>query len=155
MADPADMWLKGGGGAAIKTCLKNEQLHLKISINSLMRVLRCKVKRTQQDLLSSELSRQLSELGYGLAQSRLARKIPQSEVAVRANISRNTVSRIENGDPGVAIGQILRYLDVVRPGATLADVMTKEDNAVQTVESLRRPRRARPLSDKELDEYDF
>jgi len=155
MANPAYMWLKGGGEAAIKSCLKIEQMHLKISINSIMRVLRCNMKRAQQVLLPSELSRQLSDLGYGLAQSRLARKIPQSEAAVRANISRNTVSRIENGDPGVAIGQILRYLDVVRPGATHADVMKKEDKAVQAVESLRRPRRARPLSEKELDEYDF
>lgn len=113
------------------------------------------MKRTQQGLLSTNLSRQLSDLGYALAQSRTARKIPQSEVAVRANISRNTVSRIENGDAGVAIGQILRYLDVVRPGATLADVMMKEDNAVQAMENLRRPRRARPLSDTELEEFDF
>lgn len=155
MADLAYIGFKGSAKVGIKTCLKNEQMHLKISINYLVRVLRCKMKRTQQDLLPSELSRQLSDLGYALAQSRIARKIPQSEVAVRANISRNTVSRIENGDAGVAIGQILRYLDVVRPGATLADVMTKEDNAVQAVESLRRPRRARPLTDKELDEYDF
>ena len=113
------------------------------------------MKRTQQDLLPSDLIRQLSELGNCLAQSRIVRKIPQSEVAVRANISRNTVSRIENGDAGVAIGQILRYLSVVRPGATLADVMAKDDNAVQAANSLRRPRRARPLSNKELEEYDF
>lgn len=113
------------------------------------------MKRTQQDLLSSDLSRQLSDLGYALAQSRIARKIPQSEVAIRANISRNTVSRIENGEAGVAIGQILRYLNVVRPGATIADVMMKEDYSPQAMESLRRPRRARPLSNKELEEYDF
>lgn len=113
------------------------------------------MKRVQQDLLPSDLGRQLTGLGNRLAQSRIARKMPQSEVAVRANISRNTVSRIENGDAGVAIGQILRYINVVRPGATLADVMAKDDNAVQMVEKIRRPRRARPLSDKELKEYDF
>lgn len=113
------------------------------------------MKRTQQDLLPSDLSRQLSDLGYVLAQSRIARKIPQSEVAVRANISRNTVSRIENGDAGVAIGQILRYLSVVRPGATLADVMVKEDLVVLAGQRTRRPKRARPLSDKALEEYDF
>lgn len=135
--------------------MKNTLMHLKMSIKSLVRVLRCKMKRTQQDLLPSDLSRQLSDLGYVLAQSRIARKIPQSEVAVRANISRNTVSRIENGDAGVAIGQILRYLSVVRPGATLTDVMGKKDHAVQAVKSLQRPRRARPLSNKELEEYDF
>ena len=113
------------------------------------------MKRVQQDLLPSDLSRQLAGLGNILAQSRIARKMPQSEAAVRANISRNTVSRIENGDAGVAIGQILRYLDVVRPGATLADVVTKEDNAIQAAQNNRRPRRARPLSSKELEEYDF
>ena len=113
------------------------------------------MKRTQQDLLPSDLSRQLSDLGYVLAQSRIARKIPQSEAAVRANISRNTVSRIENGDAGVAIGQILRYLSVVRPGATLADVMGKEDLVVLAVQRIRRPQRARSLSDKALEEYDF
>lgn len=113
------------------------------------------MKRVQQDLLSSDLRRQLTDLGAALAQSRIARKIPQSEVAVRANISRNTVSRIENGDAGVAIGQILRYLSVIRPGATLAEALVKEDNAVQAAKSLHRPRRARPLSQKEWEEYDF
>lgn len=113
------------------------------------------MKRSQQLLLTTDLARQLAELGSVMAQSRIARKMPQSEAAIRANISRNTVSRIENGDPGVAIGQILRYLDVIRPGASLADIMSKKDHAVIATENASRPRRARPLSDRELEEYDF
>lgn len=113
------------------------------------------MKRSQQELLSSELHLQLVTLGQSLAHSRIARKMPQSEVAVRANLSRNTVSRIENGDAGIAIGQILRYLNVTRPGATLADVLSKKDSVVDAQEAARRPRRARPLSNKELEEYDF
>lgn len=131
------------------------QAHLKCSIVMLMIVLRCKVKRSQQELLSSEQHLQLVTLGRTLARSRVARKMLQSEVAIRANLSRNTVSRIENGDAGVAIGQILRYLSVIRPGATLADVLTKKDNVVDAQEIASRPRRARPLSNKELEEYDF
>lgn len=131
------------------------QVHLKCSIVTLMIVLRCKVKRSQQELLSSEQHLQLVTLGRTLARSRVARKMLQSEVAIRANLSRNTVSRIENGDAGVAIGQILRYLSVIRPGATLADVLTKKDNVVDAQEIASRPRRARPLSNKELEEYDF
>lgn len=131
------------------------QVHLKCSIVMLMIVLRCKVKRSQQELLSSEQHLQLVTLGRTLARSRVARKMLQSEVAIRANLSRNTVSRIENGDAGVAIGQILRYLSVIRPGATLADVLTKKDNVVDAQEIASRPRRARPLSNKELEEYDF
>lgn len=113
------------------------------------------MKRGQQDLLPSELNQELTKLGSVLAQSRIARKMTQSETAVRANLSRNTVSRIENGDAGVAIGQILRYLSAVRPGATLADLMAKEDLVVLAAKNSQRPRRARPLSSKELDEYDF
>lgn len=113
------------------------------------------MKRSQQELLSSEQHLQLVTLGRMLAQSRIARKMLQSEVAVRANLSRNTVSRIENGDAGIAIGQILRYLSVIRPGATLADVLTKKDNVVDAQTLASRPRRARPLSQKELEEYDF
>lgn len=131
------------------------QVHLKCSIVMLMIVLRCKVKRSQQELLSSEQHLQLVTLGRTLARSRVARKMLQLEVAIRANLSRNTVSRIENGDAGVAIGQILRYLSVIRPGATLADVLTKKDNVVDAQEIASRPRRARPLSNKELEEYDF
>lgn len=113
------------------------------------------MKRSQQELLSPEQCLQLVTLGRTLAHSRIARKMLQSEVAVRANLSRNTVSRIENGDAGVAIGQILRYLSVIRPGATLTDVLTQKDNAVSALETANRPRRARPLSSKELEEYDF
>ncbi len=113
------------------------------------------MKRSQQILLTPNMFRQLSDLGSTLAQSRIARKIPQAEAAVRANLSRNTISRIENGDAGVAIGQILRYLAVIRPGATLSDLLAKEDNAVRAMENENRPRRARPLSSKELEEYDF
>jgi len=113
------------------------------------------MKRTQKILMSSEMNFQLAELGKTLAQSRIARKLPQAEAAVRANLSRNTISRIENGDPSVAIGQILRYIDVIRPGASLSDALVKEDIAVYSMENANRPRRARPLSDKELEEYDF
>lgn len=113
------------------------------------------MKRSQQTLLSHEQSLQLSTLGNSLAQSRIARRMTQAEVAVRANLSRNTVSRIENGDPGIAIGQILRYLDIVRAGATLADALNKKDNAVSALEAMNQPRRVSPLSDKELEEYDF
>lgn len=113
------------------------------------------MKRKQQELLSSEQQLQLVTLGRTLAHSRIARKMPQSEAAVRANLSRNTVSRIENGDAGVAIGQILRYLSVIRPGATLTDVLTQKDNVVEAQEAASRPRRARLLSHQELEKYDF
>src|SRR5688572_32029644 len=76
-----------------------------------MFILRCNMKRSQSLLVSENLLQQLREMGRLLAESRIARKMTQSEAAVRANLGRNTVSRIENGDTSVAIGQILRYLE--------------------------------------------
>ncbi|MCW2106473.1 UNVERIFIED_ORG: transcriptional regulator with XRE-family HTH domain [Rahnella aquatilis] len=113
------------------------------------------MKRSQSLLVSENLLQQLREMGRLLAESRIARKMTQSEAAVRANLGRNTVSRIENGNTSVAIGQILRYLDAIRPGVTLADLLSGEDNVVHSMNEKIRPQRARALSERELKDYDF
>lgn len=46
------------------------------------------------------------QLGSNLRSARLRRRLPQSVVADRAGISLNTLSKIENGDCGVSIGNI-------------------------------------------------
>lgn len=113
------------------------------------------MKRSQSLLISDELLQQLQGMGRLLAEGRIARRMTQSEAAIRANLGRNTVSRIENGDSGVAIGQILRYLDALRPGVTLSELLNGEDSVVNTMHDKTRPTRARPLSEKELKDYDF
>ena len=35
--------------------------------------------------------------------------------------------RIERGDPGLAVGQVLRYLDAIAPGSTLLDLLSESD----------------------------
>ncbi|PKE29228.1 hypothetical protein CWS43_17535 [Rahnella sp. AA] len=113
------------------------------------------MKRSQSLLISDDISQQLLSIGSRLAKGRIARRMTQSEVAVRANLGRNTVSRIENGDSGVAIGQILRYLDVIRPGQTLAGLLNSEDKVVSVMNQKIQPKRARKLSERELKDYDF
>ena len=46
------------------------------------------------------------QLGSNLRSARLRRRMPQSVIADRAGISLNTLSKIENGDCGVSIGNI-------------------------------------------------
>jgi hypothetical protein len=72
-----------------------------------------------------------------------------------ANISRETASRIENGDAAVAIGQIVRYLDVIAPGTDLARLYETQDTALALLESSEKRQRARKLSPKALAQYDF
>ena len=89
------------------------------------------MKKSQNIAMPLLQSKQLKDLGERIARLRKARRLLQAEVAVRANISRETASRIENGDAGVAIGQVVRYLDVIVPGSELGRLYQMEDPALE------------------------
>ncbi len=85
----------------------------------------------------------------------MARHLKQVDAAARAGLSRNTVYRLEHGDPGVALGQILRYLEAVAPGSTLKDLVSESDPALMALSAREKQRRVRDLSPAELKELDF
>jgi DNA-binding XRE family transcriptional regulator len=74
-------------------------------------------------------------LGHLLSRWRQARRTKQGDAALRAGLSRNTAYRIEKGAPGLAIGQILRYLDAIAPGATLTSLLAEADPALLSLEA--------------------
>jgi transcriptional regulator with XRE-family HTH domain len=113
------------------------------------------MKITQAAVLTSDLASQAKRLGAALARLRIARGMKQDQVAVRAGLSRNTAYRLEKGDPGVALGQILRYLDTIVPGKTLLDLLSESDPALAALSAQEQRRRARDLSKRELGEIDF
>lgn len=113
------------------------------------------MKVTQAAVLSADLASEAKKLGAGVARLRIARGMKQDQAALRAGLSRNTAYRLEKGDPGVALGQILRYLDAIVPGKTLLDLLTEKDPALATLSAQEQRRRARDLSKRELDEIDF
>lgn len=100
------------------------------------------------------LVEQLKGMGARIARMRKARSLLQAEVAVRANISRETASRIENGDASVAIGQVVRYLSVIAPDVGLTK-LDMPDSALAMLESSEQRKRARKPSRKALEKYDF
>ena len=57
--------------------------------------------------------RMMCTLGENLHLARLRRDLSSEQVAERAGISRNTLSKIEHGDEGVAIGMYFRVLIVL------------------------------------------
>ena len=79
------------------------------------------MKVAQSTMMSPELAKDAENLGMLLARLRHARGVKQHEAALRAGISRNSAYRMERGDPGLAIGQILRYLEAIAPGKTLLE----------------------------------
>lgn len=113
------------------------------------------MKISQSAALAPHLLNQATQLGRRLARLRLARRIKQTDAALRAGLSRNTAYRLERGDPGLAVGQVLRYLDAIAPGSTLLDLLSESDPALAALAARERTQRVRDLSATELDELDF
>jgi transcriptional regulator with XRE-family HTH domain len=113
------------------------------------------MKVDQSVMLSPQLAQEMANLGHLLARLRQARKVKQADAALRAGFSRNTAYRLEKGDPGLAIGQVLRYLDAIAPGATLADLLTRADPALTALQARESTKRVRDLTAAELAELNF
>jgi len=64
--------------------------------------------------LVPRVSRLLSGVGTHLKLARLRRKYSAEIVAQRAGITRRTLSKVEQGDPAVALGVYARVMQVLR-----------------------------------------
>lgn len=64
-------------------------------------------------ILFPKSQRILSEVGENIKLARLRRKLSSEQVAERANIGRSTLVKIEQGHPGVGIGNYLNVLRVL------------------------------------------
>ena len=86
----------------------------------------------------------IRELGIDIREARLRRNIPMAVLAGRAFTSRNTLRRVEQGDPGVSMGvyaavlHSLGLLDGLRRSASLA-----HDEVGRTLAGAALPERAR------------
>lgn len=106
-------------------------------------------------MLSTQLAQEIAHLGHLLVRLRHARKVKQADAALRAGLSRNTVYRMEKGDAGLAIGQVLRYLDAIAPGTTLAGLLLESDPALNALQARESTKRVRDLSAAELEDLNF
>ena len=112
--------------------------------------------RVDQGLtLSSKQLNESTALAEQLMKLRLARRVRQGEAAIRAGLSRTTAQRIEKGDPGVAIGSLLRYLEAIAPGMTLLQLLNGNDPSISAMERRTRPQRVRVLNTSEMKALDF
>lgn len=63
--------------------------------------------------LIPRIQRILEELGENIRLARLRRKLSTTQVAERAGMGRTTLVKIEQGHPGVGVGQYLNVLKVL------------------------------------------
>jgi transcriptional regulator with XRE-family HTH domain len=113
------------------------------------------MKVTQSSSLTPQLLEQSKHLGTLLARLRIARGVKQTDAALRAGLSRNTVYRLEHGDPGLAVGQVLRYLDAIAPGASLETLFLEKDPALAALAARERRFRVREMSASEREALNF
>lgn len=113
------------------------------------------MKVGQSAILPSHLRDECTRLGLLLARLRIARGVKQTDAALRSGLSRNTVYRLEKGEPGLAVGQVLRYLEAIAPGSTLLDLLSEKDPSLISLGAREKTKRVRDLSADELRELDF
>ena len=70
--------------------------------------------KKRADWVLPALGRILSGVGEKLKAARLRRRYSADMVAQRAGIARDTLSRIERGDPGVSFGNYARVMQALR-----------------------------------------
>ncbi len=90
------------------------------------------------------VKRALAKLGADIKAARLRRRIPTTLMAERVFISRSTLQKVEQGDPGVSLGVYATTLFVLGLSdriAELANVTT--DSVGLQLEEARLPKRIR------------
>jgi len=91
--------------------------------------------------------RALRELAEDLAVWRRLRGLTQAQLADRAGVSRDTVTRLERGDSGVSTENLLRILRGLGILPSLAAALDPYESDVGRLRSEERlPRRVRPRS---------
>ena len=97
--------------------------------------------------LVPRISRLLNEVGVHLKLARLRRRYSSETVAQRAGITRRTLSKVEQGDPAVALGVYARVMQVLRLEGDLAhlgadDELGRKLQDAGITPKLRAPKRA-------------
>ena len=86
--------------------------------------------------------KEMEALGQRLKDARLRRRFSMETVCARADISRPTLYKVENGDPSVAIGTFVQVLRVLGLGEDLS-LIAKEDVLGRRLQDESLPQRKR------------
>tara|TARA_R110002049_G_scaffold112374_2_gene261856 strand:+ start:663 stop:1004 length:342 start_codon:yes stop_codon:yes gene_type:complete len=113
------------------------------------------MKKRESLLITDAEAAQLRLLGERINRLRIARRMTQLEASLRAGVSRPTARKIERGDPGRTLGQVMRYLGAIAPGVTLLAMIEGRDPAILALEAQERRLRSRRLTDAEAAKLDF
>lgn len=96
------------------------------------------------DLLPPGLRRSLAKFGTDLARARRKRRLTVEMMAERVGVAKSTYTRIEKGDPAVAMGAYAMALFVLGLGEALGDLVdARRDEQGLLLDEERLPQRVR------------
>jgi transcriptional regulator with XRE-family HTH domain len=99
-----------------------------------------------------EVTFRLDEYGERVRTSRVRRRWSKTDLAERIGVERRTVTRLEQGEPGVGMGVFLAALWVLGLWDTTGGLANPEADKVGAfLEKQRQPQRVRRQQEKELD----
>jgi transcriptional regulator with XRE-family HTH domain len=100
--------------------------------------------RNLAEQLPREVQKQLEELGQRVRIARVRRSMSTEDLAQACGIGRRTLYRIENGEPGIALGTFLSVLWKLALLDTLHGVADPDtDDHGKILEAASRPQRVR------------
>ncbi|MCD6705936.1 MAG: helix-turn-helix domain-containing protein [Thiobacillus sp.] len=102
-----------------------------------------------------EVTQRIAQLGQRIRVARIRRGWSLADLATKAGINRNTLTALEQGKPGTAIGVCIAVLWALGLDKSLEAVADPDtDLHGKALEAFRRPTRA-GKSRKTSDDYDF
>lgn len=111
---------------------------------------------TRKQSMPPELVRTISRLGEHIRIARKRRAITMDEMASRMYVTRKTLSRLENGEPGVSVGILGLALWVLGLDQNILTIADPEQDKVGTfLDRQRLPQRVRRRIRENEDELDF
>ena len=100
--------------------------------------------------LLPRVARLLGSFGENLKLARLRRKYSADSVAQRAGITRRTLSKVEQGDAGVALGVYARVMQVLRLEGDLSHLAVDDVLGRKLQDAGITPKRRAPKKDSRL-----
>lgn len=99
-------------------------------------------KASELHILPFEIEQGLRDLGASLARARLARGDTQKVAAERCGLHAQTIARIEQGDPAVAIGKVFSLMHIYGQGGRIHE-LARTDAAAEVLYQHHLPKRGR------------
>lgn len=84
--------------------------------------------------------RRPNDVGAAVREARRTQGMNQTELATRLEVNRESVSRLESGDPGITLGIVLRALNVLGLSLALEHEAAPQARAAKPSEGKARPR---------------